>query len=374
MEVLEGRDVYESSRARWDELLRDSEGDSFFLQSDWLTSWARSAPADRRTFLAVLHRDGRWVAGLPLALGDGRIGRIRLKKLEIAGAPWFDAVEIPAVSTADRARFVRGLLEWCTRSLPGWTALELRELPAQGVSAPAVEAAAQELGIACDRRVCSRAPFVALADLGDGARVASKNLRSQLKRSAKRLDELGAVEVRFELVAEDDARSKLDACAAIERASWKGTSSRGTLQPESGYAFFADVCPRLARGGRLALGSLSIDGRLVAYHLGFKSGARFLSYNLAQLPEMDSAGAGTFLLQGMIERASALGVDVMDASRGSLARPHALARYSDAAREHLQLLLYNDNASGKLLELTKRRLVPGLKRWKQRFAARGGES
>ncbi len=374
MEVFEGRDVFEKNRARWDELLADSGGGAFFLRGDWLDSWARTAPADRRIFLAVESRAGRWVAGLPLTLGEGRIGRIRLKKLEIAGAPWFDAIEIPAVDAACRAGFVRSLLTWCTQSLSGWTALELRELPAECATAAEVERAASELGIACDKRVCSRAPYVALTDLADGERVLSKNLRSQLKRSAKRLQELGTVEVRFELVDEADVRARLESCAEVERESWKGRTKSGTLQPESGFAFFAELCPRLARERALALGSLFVDGRLCAYHLGFRDGARFLSYNLAQRPIMDSVGGGTYLLQGMIERARALGFEVMDASRGSLTRPHALARYSDAAREHLQVVLYGDSASGKLLELTKRRLVPGLKRWQQRFAARGGES
>jgi CelD/BcsL family acetyltransferase involved in cellulose biosynthesis len=374
MEVFEGRDVFERNRARWDELLAESGEHAFFLRSDWLASWARTVPADRRIFLAVESDAGRFVAGLPLTLGDGRIGRIRIKKLEIAGAPWFDAIEIPAVDAAVRASFVRSMLEWCTQSLGGWTALELRELPAGGTSPRALVQAASELGIACDERVCSRAPYVALSDLADGERVLSKNLRSQLKRSAKKLQELGSIEVRFELVEESDVRARLESCAEVERASWKGRTKSGTLQPESGFAFFADLCPRLARDRALALGRLFVDGRLCAYHLGFRDGARFLSYNLAQLPEVDSVGAGTYLLQGMIERARALGFESMDASRGSLTRPHSLARYTDSAREHLQLVLYGGGASGKLLELTKRKFVPSLKRWKQRFAARGEES
>lgn len=373
MEVFEGRDVFEQNRARWEELLARSGQSAFFLRSDWLASWAAAASHDRRNFLAIHTGAGRWVAGLPLTLSQGRLGRFRLAKLEIAGAPWFDSIELPAATPADGEAFVRSLLSWCRAELRSWTALELRELPAEGFTAAAVERTARELKIAFDRRVCSRAPFVQLADLAGGDAALSKNLRSQLRRSAKRLHELGAVELRFELVEEARVPAALAACADVERSSWKGRTKSGALQPESGLAFFSDVCPRLARDGRVALGSLYVDGRLVAYHLGFKDGARFLSYNLAQRPDVDALGPGTYLLQGMIERAPRLGFEVMDASRGSLTRPHSLARYSATAREHLQLVLYNDNASGKLVELAKRRLIPGFKRLAQRFAARGEE-
>ncbi|MFN0244827.1 MAG: GNAT family N-acetyltransferase [Planctomycetota bacterium] len=369
LNIAEGRAAFEARDARWNDLLDASGTPSFFLRPPWLAHWSAHTQG-RRLLLATYEERGRWIAGLPLALGRGRVGRWTIDKLEIAGAPWFDQIAVPAVDDCAREAFLATLLEWCQRELSSWTLCELREIAAEDDSARAIERAARACGLPLRARVCSRAPYVDLSGVdGSGGEVhgPSKNLRSQLRRSEKRLAERGAIELAFARPSERECDALLDEIAAVEAQSWKG--STGVLQPSGGGAFFRPLVPELARARAWAVGTLRVSGTLVAYHWGFVEGRRFLSYNLAQLPQFDELGPGTFLLQHMVERARALDLDRVDASRGSLSAPHALARYGGPVREHLQMLVYNQNAAGRVLHATKEVLVPSLARLRRRFKA-----
>lgn len=365
LNIVEGRAAFEARDGRWSELLDASGTPSFFLRAPWLAHWSAHTP-DRRLFLATYEEQGRWIAGLPLALGRGRVGRWTIDKLEIAGAPWFDQIAVPAVDDRARESFLAALFEWCRGELSSWTLCELREVAAEDDSARAIEHAARACGLPLRARVCSRAPYVDVS--GGEVHVPSKNLRSQLRRSEKRLAERGVIELAFARPSERECDALLDEIAAVEAQSWKG--STGVLQPFGGGAFFRTLVPELARERAWAVGTLRVSGTLAAYHWGFVEDRRFLSYNLAQLPQFDELGPGTFLLQHMVERAHALDLDRMDASRGSLAAPHALVRYGGPVREHLQMLVYNQNAAGRVLRATKEVLVPSLARLRRRFKAR----
>lgn len=362
--IAEGRGAFEARDARWSALLDASGAPSFFASAPWLAHWSAHA-VDRKLLRATWEERGRWLAGLPLALGRGRIGRFTIDKLEIAGAPWFDQIEVPAIDSAARAQFLEALLAWCRRELSSWSVCELREIAVASDSALAIERAALASDLPLRSRVCSRAPYV---DVGvESAPTPSKNLRSQLRRSEKKLTERGALELAFVRPSERECHTLIDEIASVEARSWKG--ERGVLQPSGGGPFFRALLPELARERTWAVGTLRLSGTLAAYHWGFVEGRRFLSYNLAQLPEFNELGPGTFLLQHMVESARTLDIDRLDASRGSLTQPHSLTRYGGPVREHLQLLVYNQNAAGRVLRATKDVIVPSLARLRQRFTS-----
>jgi len=373
LRFLDGRRVLAESPDRWAALL-DLPGalglaPSLFLESAFLAAWARHLAPEQPFLLAVLEEEGAWLAGLPLTRSRGRLGRWRLRLAGIAGAPMFDCVEVPAADPGRRRTFLEALLRELPRALPGWTALDLRELPAAGPTLAALRGAAAAAGRPVHERLCARSPLLPLE--GPEPPRPSRNLRSQLGRSRRRLAGRGAVELHFSRPTADAAEVILEECAGVEAASWKGARGTGVLRAGPPRDFARELWRTLTPSGRIGLGTLRLDGRLVAYHWGWICGRRWLSYNLAQLPEVDDAGAGTLLMQAMVEQAPELGLDLLDGSRGSLLRPHLLARYRGPVREHVQAVLYHPGLRGRALGLARHRLLPAARSLRRRLPALG---
>lgn len=368
---LEGRRAFEEGLGGWDELLVESGRPHPFLRSDWLRAWLAAFGAGRRPLLALLEEDGRPLAGWPLAIGPGRIGRWRVRKLELAGAPWFDRIELPARDERVARRFLAGLLDDLP-SLGGWTALELRELERGGREAAWLEELAAERGMPLDVRVCSRAPLIDFALAGAAGGRPSKNLRSQLRRGRKRLEERGGVAMAFEAPATEQALALLEECREVGMESWKRDSPTWVLREGPPLEFVrALVRSRAAEGGVL-FATLRLEGRLVAYHWGWRAGARFLSYDLCHRASLDACGPGTLLVQHMIESAPMLGLAVLDASRGDLRAPHLFARYGGPLREHVQLVGARPGLGGAAFRLARRGAAAWRRARRGATAAGGG--
>jgi hypothetical protein len=366
--------------AEWDELLAAAPHQTFFQRREWLTAWAMHATETRECVMAFREAGGRLAAGLPLQRGRGNIGRWRLDKWEVAGAPWLDRVDVPRVDEGAGAEFVAELLDWLLLQRRGWTVFDLREATAAGFLAETAAELAGRRGLRVERRVCSQAPRFEFGTAG--VRAPSANLRSQLARAAKRLAAAGRFEVAFLRpgagggAADATLAALLDECEEVERLSWKGRTNAGILSRSRPAAFFRPLFRSLAANGRFALGTLRVDGVLHAYHLGFLHDGAFLSYNLANRPELEEHGPGTLLLQSMAEQGGALGLTALDASRGELDRPHLLHRYGGPVRRHEQLLFWRPGARGAAVHVARTVVLPRLKRAKvamQRLTRRGGK-
>ena len=351
--VFEGPDVFREHAERWDALvtandagsLRAGAGDDalpgFFLRSQWLDPWAREGREDARVFLGVKTSGEEWVAGIPLQLRSGKVGRFQVTKLDFAGAPWTDSAGIPATGSSAREAAAVDTLRWAREELSGWTVADFRELGDGGRSAEALVAAARECGLAWERRECSRAPLLNLKAWEEEGRPLSKSLRKQVKRSKKKLEAAGEVLLEFTIPDSVQAALLFEEVAEVEGASWKGLEGRSHLAAgASTRPFFSALWQDLAEEGRLAVGACRVDGKMIAFHWGPRSGDRFLSYHLAFREEQRQLGAGTVIFHHMVEKGTELGFEWMDASRGELDAPHLLSRYGGPARSQEQVLVW----------------------------------
>ncbi|MSR46912.1 MAG: hypothetical protein EXS13_07600, partial [Planctomycetes bacterium] len=145
-------------RAEWDALIDASPAATFFERSEWLAAWAAKPTESRECVVALREERGRIVAGLPLQRGRGTIGRWRLEKWEIAGAPWLDRVDVARVDDATGEAFLGELLEWLLSQRSGWTVFDLREATAGGFLVETFARFAANRHLRVERRVCSKAP------------------------------------------------------------------------------------------------------------------------------------------------------------------------------------------------------------------------
>jgi hypothetical protein len=107
----------------------------------------------------------------------------------------------------------------------------------------------------------------------------------------------------------------------------------------------------------LAAGTIRLDGKLIAYHWGFRSdGNRFLSYNLAYASDFHNFSPGTLLMHHMAETGTKIGFNFLDASRGGLDHAHLLERYHGGARLHVSATFYSPSFKAQIIRFLRHTL------------------
>ena len=353
--VHEGLNVFAEHAEKWNSLLERAGNPSFFLRADWLNCWAKHWAENRKTMLVVVERNGEWIGGLPLILGKGRIGaRWKVQKLEFAGVPFYDRMELPAATAKDCERSLELILQWMQRDLKSWTALGLHEVPNGSHTLNAFKSISRKRGFELHTVLASKAP---LLDLHGGGKTSSK-YRRQLRQSMERLMERGKVETDFFSVNSQDIESLIQECSAVESVSWKGKQGVGIFRNEAFRKFMLDVWKMLAPEKGIALATIRLDGNLIIYHWGFRHGDRFLSYNMAQTPETNNIRGGSLILKLMVDKGLELGFSRIDASRGSLTSPNVIGRYHGPIRDHGNLVVYGPGLKSRGLSFLRHRALP----------------
>jgi CelD/BcsL family acetyltransferase involved in cellulose biosynthesis len=348
-------DRFLRERARWSRLLaaasREEAVPWTFLSHDWLSTWFATLGSTCRSGIFILERQGVLQAALPLTIAsECPAGR----SLRVAGRPQLDSFEIPAVSPGARASLLVALPEALHRWAPSWRRLQLDGLAWSGPTLAVIHARRELAPWRRRAEETAAAPSVDLSTFGDAGGFRSRNLRSQLRRTGRRLGQAGRTEIEFRRVEAAEVEGLHASCAAVEAVSWKGAAGQG-LMNGSAAAFSLRIWQGFATAGDLLLGTLRHDGRLIAYHWGFRDGTRFLSYNLAYRPEHRAFGPGTLLLDGMIRLAPGLGLERLDAGHGDAHRPHQLARYHGPGRRQGRVVLHRHALVGLVAALIRAR-------------------
>jgi CelD/BcsL family acetyltransferase involved in cellulose biosynthesis len=354
--VHSGPAVFRDHAGAWDDLLQRCGEPSFFLRSAWLRSWAEVFGEDHELFLLVAERDGEWVAGMPLAQGLGRLGsRREVAKLEFAGAPYFDRMEILATDHAARVDFLAEVLDWSRREREGWIALALEELPRESGTLRAL-AELQDAGtLRHYTQLASRAPLIELE--APEQRPNDRYLR-KIRRNRAKLEQLGGVEVRLHRPEPSEVHTLVAEMSDVEDRSWKGAQGVGVFRTGRPFEFFSRVWTESCAEGRILAATIRHEGELVAYHWGFLHGERYLAYNLAQLPGQDEFTAGLILLEEIVQGGGEHGFRVVDASRGSLDKQNFIGAYHGPVREHGHATIYHPGARGQAMRLLRHRVFP----------------
>jgi CelD/BcsL family acetyltransferase involved in cellulose biosynthesis len=362
LEVYRGTEGYAECRTAWQQLAEQSEANStptYFSIPGWLDCWSQTAGLDIPHWLFVAtDADGNWMGALPLSMQVVRLGRTRRRMLTLAGWPYLDVFEMPAVSQAARVEtFVRAFA-WCRKELRGWAGMMLRELDQQGQTLPAFWQACENSGLRAFERDCAYAPLLDLNEFQSRPSPRSKSFRKSLRGKQNRLARLGELQFSFESITPEQIENLLLECQAVDEASWKSSSGINFLLQGTSLKFARQTWQYLAANGDLLLGALRLDGRLISYHWGPLWKGTFLSYNLSFVDEFKEFSPGLLLMDAMVDYAESLGVAAFDASRSSRSHPHLLGRYKGSERQHVVTYFYHQGLRGTGTRILRETIRP----------------
>jgi CelD/BcsL family acetyltransferase involved in cellulose biosynthesis len=340
VEILTSFDRLQALEPEWDRLWRAQPGRQVFTSFGWLRACWRARGGRRALHTPVVFSEGKVVGILPMVAEGSR--------LRFAGAPYSDyndlicaPADAPAVSILVLAALERvsaPLRHSVLENLPEGSAL----LSGLGGLTPSMRSRVRLLpGHSC--------PTLLLGERRE--KILTQILsKKSLKRHQNKLKRLGSL--RFQhLEDRDEIRRHLPRFfdQHIHRRALAGDRSH-FLEAES-RLFYEHLIEALDPSRELRFGVLELDGRPLAYHLGFELNGRFTWYKPTFDVDCWDLSPGEVLLKSLFEYTQERGVEEFDFSRGDEAFKD---RFANHVRRNQTLYVYAHNASGAALRLYDR--------------------
>ena len=336
--VVEGRDAFVQLEREWNNALAKGPRDEPMLRHEWLRAWIENfAPGQTlRTFVA---RTGKEIhAAIPLIETTDR-GPDTLYLPMITWAT-------PCGDHSQRGGFLLGRLfnEGLTaiweklKETEGWDRLRLRDLP-HGAAEWQLRDFASRDGFASGSWTSLRSPYLPLPkapklEVVDPAAKGNKKpkkpvvapgayeaveaaldskFRQNLRRRRRRLAEKG--ELKYTLVDNKDAKA-LDVALAdffdIEASGWKGEGGTAiALKPEL-VGFYTQLARDAAKRGSLALGLLTLDGKVIAGHFSMVHAGRHYLIKIGYDEALHEHSPGQQMVSDAIRDSCSRGLEEFD--------------------------------------------------------------
>lgn len=284
-------EVYERIDSVFDEweALADRLDSSPFQRPGWMAIWERhfsTAPVG----VICVRREGRVVALLPFVRERGT-----LRSPTNFHSPEFAALAEDSEATA--ALFSALLAEPHRH-------ISLGLLADGGRDAAECLAAAGARGERTLVRVQQESPYVEVGDAtwATYERTIAAKLRSDLRRRARKLEELGRV--TFEIA---DGRDRLEQLVAegfdVEPSGWKAERGTAINSRADTMGFYAEVAAWAAGRGSLRLAFLRLDGRALAFQFGIEEGGVYYFLKGGFDPSFRQYAPGKLLARHLLVRA-----------------------------------------------------------------------
>ena len=286
--------------AAWNSLLRESAVDTVFLRSEWLRACCEVFGADGGVVLPMVHMDGRLVAAAAFQVVDRQVSFLGQER-----ADYCDVIISETLDDALAARVVDALLEAVLRTTSPQHAFSLRRVPARSRFRRLLDAGRT--------RFHSTVKNVIEAPVMDMAVVADKVRKKSLKRHENGLKRSG--DLRFETAT--DAASilpDLDEFFAQHVSRW---SEQGSLfEDDTNREFYRRMILEFDGTGVLQFSRLTLDGALIAAHLGFLHDGSFVWYKPTFDVALSRKSPGEVLLKRTLEHARDVGAREFDFTIG----------------------------------------------------------
>jgi CelD/BcsL family acetyltransferase involved in cellulose biosynthesis len=350
VEEVRGRAGFEALRVEWDAVVVRGPADVPFASPGWLSAWLDAfAPAAAPLVLVARGADGV-ALGMAAFLEERRRGVVRLV------APANDhSCRVEWALGPDPGSAVAAI--WShLRDRVTWDVLLLRDVPRDGPTSSLLEPLARADGHPTGRWESLRTPRLSLGAVPAEERTQA-HFRANLRRRARRLQELGAVAVA-RAGAPDEADAALSDFLALEASGWKGKGGTAIALDPALVLFYARIVRDAAARGALAVRALTLDGRPVAVHLGLVHRGVYLLPKTAYDEALASVSPGQLLQREVLAECEARGLAAFDFLGPDMPWK------SDWAPErvaHDWLYVYRPGAAGRARHALRHRLRPAVK-------------
>ena len=278
--------------AAWDGLWTRSGSSLPLTKARLLADFCHQFHAGDRFVAVVATAENRFVAALPLIVkrrGGFGVAQLPVNESGKWGEPMFDQ-QVDLDFAAET--LVQGMTQLhCLMLQLDWQETETREMQA-------LVNAAKRMGLSvsiADRFETGLFELRAKTGTPLQSRI-STSFRKKLRKNMRRLSAQGSVATEvYHPIPDDDLDRLLDVCYEIEDCGWKGQSESSILRSAGMERFFSKVSQKLNDENELLIAMLNVDGKPIAFELGFVGGRTYHSWKIGYRPEFKSYSPGQLL-------------------------------------------------------------------------------
>ncbi len=344
----------------WDELWLRSPTTSSTCRAETMAYWVeRFAPGAEFRVLAV-ERDGRMLAALPLVAR--RVGRL----LTAGGVPvndWSQCGDLLLDESVEPDDALRTLVAGFSQ-LP-WPVLWLDGVRVETTRWRRLQQMLRAGGSAVFAEPRFKIGWIELTGtLAEIQKNWSKAFRKSLRRTARRLAEQGQYELKLCTNIGDDELEPLFARALdVEQRSWKARE-RTSIQESDGIAeLYLRKFRSLAARRELVFAFLELDGRAIAFEIGWLSKSVYHSFKVGYDERFAACGPGQLtmclLIEQLVDRGDCRAIDCV----GPLG--DSIAHFRPASYVLGRMLIADRHVTGRALLSLYKHSVPRLRRWRE---------
>ncbi len=350
VDEVRGRPAFEALRAEWDALAASGPADSPFVLHGWIAAWLDAFAPGAAPLVLVARAPTGEPLGMAPFLEARSLGRVLLVAPANDHSCRFEWVLGPDPGSAVAALW--GHL----RDRVRWDALVLRDVPRHGPTSTLLEPLAR-----ADRHLTGRwasisSPRVRLGGTPAEERTSAR-FRANLRRRARRLEEMGAVALR-RAGAPGEVEAALADFLALEAAGWKGEGGTAIALDPALVRFYGRIARDAAARGALAIRALTLDDRPVAVHLGLVHRGVYHLPKTAYDERLGSVSPGQLLQREVLAECEARGLSGFDFLGPDMPWKRD---WEPEHAPHDWLYVYRPSLVGRLMHTLKHRLRPAVK-------------
>lgn len=339
-------DSVESIRAvapAWDSLWQRSGVTMPTARAELVAQWLEHFAPGAATQALVVEQDGEFLAALPIT---GRRVRRLITVGDVTWNEWSPSGELLLDPHCDAEAVLGRLLDGLTNL--DWPLLWLDLAP---IDAPWWRSFLNALARrqrSADVHPRYRIGQVELSgDFDAYFSSRSKNLRRNLRRDARRIEDAGGTtfDWRCEFDAEEIER-ELRRVFEVEDRSWKQSHGQTVLQMPGMFEFYCRQARQLAEWGMLRIATLEVRGQPIAFEMGWTAKRVYHSFKVGFDAAYRDYGPGHLLRRAIVERLyQSSDADTID-FQGPMTE--ALAAWSTRSYPIGRIVLAADGLAGRL--------------------------
>lgn len=355
--VVETEDAFSDLREQWDDVLRRSSSNEFFLTWEWLFAWWKSFKEDSDRLCIILLAEEGILAGIaPLMISETNYYGFRLRKLCFIGEGASDRSDVFVVRN-DPAIFSE-LVKCIYNKIEGWDLIYLREIPENSLFLEYMKGHFEHLDVEED----SKCPYIEF-NTGTNWESFYKSLSKKIKRDfankINRMAKLGSYS--FEHIRDKKTVSDyIDTIKRIELNSLKAdTNISLCFDSEEKVNFQKRIVDGAGQGYEVLVSFLKLNGQTIAHLYGFIYNNVYHTYNMAFLPEYVRVSPGKLLMNETVRWVIENKYKKFDFLRGD---SYIKSKWSQDSRNQIRLTVFSKSLKHSIIRLLVFKIRPALKK------------
>lgn len=331
----------------WNEILLQTADANAQLTYEWLSSCWEIFGYNKRLALIAVADKGKFVGIAPLSITTviSKAG-LKLRKLTFIGDGLTDYQDLLVVEEK-RQEVLYTLFDFIFNAKQEWDAIHFQNIRGDSPNLPVLRNIFGQTSFRFVERINIRSPYISI-DRGwaDYYKALGKNMKSDIKRRLNGLARMGKAEfVRLHEL--DDVVETLNIIKSIHVKCRQSKGDISWYTNEKRFELASMILKRFSDRKRLDLVFLKLNGRIIAYYLGFIYNNIVHFWNTGFDPDFSQVSPGKLLLHYWIKDSFEKGYKQFDFMVGEESYK---SQWTNLVRPNYELFLFKNTARSSLLK------------------------